>query len=528
MKSIQRRGCAFTLVELIVVITILAILWTISLIALQSYAKYSRDVVRTSDMWAISRAISIKIVQWGYAPKPDNPVEITSSGTLVMYQWTFAQAMWERYGVSWSLKDPLDNKNYTYTTDKNLLKHELGGFLEWDVAYNDTIVPQTYAFEWRRVITKGDKLGIFYNTDDVPIQELFLSWNTLDIVKTNDVYRVYFDNNDVIEGTWTVLYEVNPRGDCTRLFELANWSLGSWEYNVINPYWENLKVFCDIRLQDQTFYRTIVDGDMENRYSENWDAYTKVTGDSRSGDYSLKFPWWVHPTKESKNYTYVLPGESYVLEWYFKSVWSIKSRIYYGFKEYDKDFKLILNNHVNAKPWTETTLNSPVSPNDTEIHFDCDDALFAKWNSYLVYHSRIAFDVDDSWAYNDLPNRNQSWAISNSSYRDLTGLLVKNWNVCTLKNHPSVWRKAWVSYPAWTKIRFHSSGGTYNYRAASSKYVPYDWTRYAWEVKWISQYGTNPNYFRRGTKFIKILLLTNYQQDATAQLLIDDMELVEE
>ena len=40
----------FTLVELIVVITILAILWTISFISLQWYSMRSRDSVRISDI----------------------------------------------------------------------------------------------------------------------------------------------------------------------------------------------------------------------------------------------------------------------------------------------------------------------------------------------------------------------------------------------------------------------------------------------------------------------------------------------
>jgi prepilin-type N-terminal cleavage/methylation domain-containing protein len=46
---------AFTLVELIVVITILAILSTIGFLAMQSYNQYARDTIRTSDLSLISR-----------------------------------------------------------------------------------------------------------------------------------------------------------------------------------------------------------------------------------------------------------------------------------------------------------------------------------------------------------------------------------------------------------------------------------------------------------------------------------------
>ncbi len=48
---------AFTLVELIVVITILAILWTIAFIAMESYSKSSRNSVRISDMSKIKSSL---------------------------------------------------------------------------------------------------------------------------------------------------------------------------------------------------------------------------------------------------------------------------------------------------------------------------------------------------------------------------------------------------------------------------------------------------------------------------------------
>ena len=46
----NKQKYAFTLVELIVVITILAILWTIAFISLQWYSKDARDSIRISDV----------------------------------------------------------------------------------------------------------------------------------------------------------------------------------------------------------------------------------------------------------------------------------------------------------------------------------------------------------------------------------------------------------------------------------------------------------------------------------------------
>jgi prepilin-type N-terminal cleavage/methylation domain-containing protein len=54
---------AFTLVELIVVITILAILGTIAFISLQGYSADARNSKRTSDIGNIQSAMSLKMVE---------------------------------------------------------------------------------------------------------------------------------------------------------------------------------------------------------------------------------------------------------------------------------------------------------------------------------------------------------------------------------------------------------------------------------------------------------------------------------
>jgi prepilin-type N-terminal cleavage/methylation domain-containing protein len=54
---------AFTLVELIVVITILAILGTIAFLALGGYSKNARDGVRTRDLNSIISTLTLFQVQ---------------------------------------------------------------------------------------------------------------------------------------------------------------------------------------------------------------------------------------------------------------------------------------------------------------------------------------------------------------------------------------------------------------------------------------------------------------------------------
>jgi len=140
---------AFTLVELIVVITILAILWTIAFISLQWYASIARDSTRISDMWVIEKALTLyNLKEWKY-PTTTNWFQITYSWSEVWTQWTFWT--WTR-AKTWRIgkisTDPLTWLEYTYSTTKNKQEYQLGWLLEWsDLWLNESLFNQTNAWD---------------------------------------------------------------------------------------------------------------------------------------------------------------------------------------------------------------------------------------------------------------------------------------------------------------------------------------------------------------------------------------------
>jgi prepilin-type N-terminal cleavage/methylation domain-containing protein len=82
MKSTNK---AFTLVELIVVITILAILGTIAFISLQGYSSDARNSKRISDLGNIQSAITLKGVEGVplmsfVTENDDNPMDLIALG----------------------------------------------------------------------------------------------------------------------------------------------------------------------------------------------------------------------------------------------------------------------------------------------------------------------------------------------------------------------------------------------------------------------------------------------------------------
>lgn len=140
---------AFTLVELIVVIIILAILWTISFIAIQGYTKKARDSVRKSDISTITKSLELhKVKTWIY-PEPTAPTEVTFSWAEVWTQWVIWKSVIDV--VDWLTKiptDPLTDLPYTYSNLNTKREFEVAAVFEWNISINNNLklLEETYAW----------------------------------------------------------------------------------------------------------------------------------------------------------------------------------------------------------------------------------------------------------------------------------------------------------------------------------------------------------------------------------------------
>lgn len=76
----QTGTAAFTLVELVVVITILAILGTIGFLSLGGYSSNARDSDRVADIVNLSKSLDVSNIAVGSYPQPDNLFTLTYSG----------------------------------------------------------------------------------------------------------------------------------------------------------------------------------------------------------------------------------------------------------------------------------------------------------------------------------------------------------------------------------------------------------------------------------------------------------------
>ncbi len=156
-KLINTNIKAFTLVELIVVITILAILWTIAFISFQNYSKSARDWVRISDINNIEKNLGIFVVEKWFYPIPDNWTNITYSWAIAWTQWT----VWDNViinlkNLSKKPIDPLVNNEYAYSITNTKVEYQLATILEWEsLTYNlPLITKQVNATTTKKAIAK--------------------------------------------------------------------------------------------------------------------------------------------------------------------------------------------------------------------------------------------------------------------------------------------------------------------------------------------------------------------------------------
>ena len=241
---------AFTLVELIVVITILVILWTIAFISLQWYSRDTRNSVRLSDLSNIDKMLWVKMVVAGKVPIPDDKIDITASWSVFIYQWNAWERVLDSLWISNWGKDPKDETYYTYAANIKLNKYQLIWFMEWDSIASNSFIDNSYAvtdLTDRNIISKWDELWILLDaTTNVPL----VNW--IDVATTTTSYKAVFEEDILVEGTWWILFSNYYNRDRVLLQdkELAKlddslvwyWDMETmtwWLLKDFSQYWNN-------------------------------------------------------------------------------------------------------------------------------------------------------------------------------------------------------------------------------------------------------------------------------------------------
>ncbi len=256
---------AFTLVELIVVITILAILATIGFVWYSQYLVWTRDSNRISQLKSLSEALTIYSTKKSL-PIPEDNIEIKvwawASEKTIAYQGFLWKNIIEQINYSTEWVDPKDWEYFTYYLTKDKKYFQLMAFLEdSDDLQNKTawIFPKVYAwtYEDRYPTVYWKKLWVLTDEENTPIQEVSAiktAWE-LNISDTwTDKYIARFSDISKLTWSWTSLASLENTSkawwiasSCNILLDKKWWlKWKDWTYFIDPEWWNPFPAYCDM------------------------------------------------------------------------------------------------------------------------------------------------------------------------------------------------------------------------------------------------------------------------------------------
>lgn len=117
----------FTLIELVIVITVISILTLIGFISFQWLNREARNSVRINDFNNIAKSFELFSINTGVLPTPSNKVDISYLSWTVWSQWTVWESVIKNLSRNLSKipLDPLTKKEYTYSLLNNKVEYQL-------------------------------------------------------------------------------------------------------------------------------------------------------------------------------------------------------------------------------------------------------------------------------------------------------------------------------------------------------------------------------------------------------------------
>ena len=307
----------FTLVELIVVITILAILSTIAFISLQGYASSARDSKRLNDIKIIEKWLSIYNTVNQNIPLPDNSITITASGSLISYQGSAEKRFLNKINQPIEITDPKSKEPYSYAHSNKRWQYQLIAFFEGE---NDSSNIKTF---W-------SPIWILLNKDSKnPLNKENSALNNIDLATSIDEYILQIDSNiqiqwdkDILNNIYSMLHnEISVNNSSLEWFWLLNETNSNWEIldlsqNMFNGVCH--KSFSESVDCNNTEWPIIRDGrryfDWINNYINIWNTVSNLDNFTVISKFNLTWELWN---------TYALVWNSFTSSpwsWYFYGI----------------------------------------------------------------------------------------------------------------------------------------------------------------------------------------------------------------
>ncbi len=240
---------AFTLVELIVVVTILAILATIWFVSYSWYLAWTRDANRIANIKAISDGLSLYKAKHSLPlPESDSRIEVKAYWTIIAYQWYVWNGVLETIEFSNWWKDPKFDTYFSYYLSKDKKYFQLMWYLEEEENLQTSVFTKANAetpdYSILYPIVYWDKLGILTDTNNVPIQEITSIAASkkieLDTTDADNTYKAHLEDNSILVDSWYLLAWILDDiavswakfwipNSCPSWFAPVPWNIGLWQ-----------------------------------------------------------------------------------------------------------------------------------------------------------------------------------------------------------------------------------------------------------------------------------------------------------
>lgn len=219
----------FTLLELIMVVSIIWILFGMSYLIFSNHLVKSRDTKRKFDVNSIVMGLGMYYMQKRDYPIPSDYIKIfDEKGNIIWYQWVFDVAVANKWLPLENVPlDPKDKKDYLYTKAIDNInwktRYEVGTLMEFNFNLISFIPVKTffkrypYIFEWS-TISRCDEAGNFFYPSEISI--------------INKKYYYFLNASNSWEDVEVELDLSNMTGNCELLISAP----------IINLSWNNLQI----------------------------------------------------------------------------------------------------------------------------------------------------------------------------------------------------------------------------------------------------------------------------------------------
>jgi hypothetical protein len=307
--------------------------------------------------------------------------------------------------------------------------------------------------------------------------------------------------------SWIIISNNSPdQGETDQANHPANVNVDDYDYNDDAPAAPMaLDAIVDVDVPNGT--NLIKNGDAEAGQTSGWKGFASTVPKANNG--SNAFLLKNHKTAFSDGLIPLDPKAKYNLSGFFMAE-NAPTTAYIGFDCFDANRQRIRSPMVTPIPGTETELVEDAKKGDTVLKIK--DGSAWKFEKWTPHYGVVAFEVDTSGAYSDLPNRK-------ITPRGFSGISKADghWEV-KLK------RPMRENYPAGTAVRQQREAGAFCW--VSHRGVKDKWVEIKGHKSGVSVGGQKKDMFWPGTRYIRVAILNlNYSKKVSPNALVDDVVL---